>query len=77
MPCIGTNIGGIQELLDRQALVPVNNAERLAEKIEQFLNTPALAEAQAKRNLMEAKNYAFDILDARRTKFYEYLKEIS
>jgi len=77
LPCIGTNIGGIPELLDKQALVPVNSAERLAEKIEQFLNTPVLADAQAKRNLMEAQNYAFDILNARRTKFYEYLKEIS
>lgn len=77
LPCIATNVGGIPELLEKHALVPINNARCLAEKIEQFLSTPELADTQAKRNLLEAKNYAFDILDARRKEFYEYLKRIS
>lgn len=77
LPCIGTNIGGIPELLEQEALVPVNDPERLAHKIEHFLTTPELANAQAKRNLLEARNYAFDILEARRNQFYEYLKGIS
>ncbi len=77
LPCIGTNIGGIPELLEQEALVPINDPERLADKIEHFLTTPDLANAQAKRNLLEARNYAFDILEARRNQFYEYLKGIS
>lgn len=77
LPCIGTNIGGIPELLDKNALVAINNPIGLAEKIEKFLRTPELADAQAKQNLLEAKNYAMDILDARRLQFYAYLKGIS
>ena len=77
LPCIGTEIGGIPELLDKMALVPVNDPKRLAERIEHFLNTPKLADAQAKRNLIEAKNYASEILDTRRLQFYEYLRGIS
>jgi glycosyltransferase involved in cell wall biosynthesis len=77
LPCIGTNIGGIPELLEDEALVPVNDPERLADTIEHFLTTPGLANAQAKRNLLEARNYAFDILETRRNQFYEYLKGIS
>lgn len=77
LPCIGTEVGGIPELLDKQALIPINNAELLAEKIDRFLNTPGLADAQAKRNLSEAKNYAFENLEARRMEFYQYMKGIS
>lgn len=77
LPCIGTNIGGIPELLEKEALVPINDPERLADKISHFLTSPGLANAQAKRNLLEARNYAFDILEARRNQFYEYLKGIS
>ena len=77
LPCIGTNIGGIPELLEQEALVPINDPERLADKIGHFVTTPGLANAQAKRNLLEARNYAYDILEARRNQFYEYLKGIS
>ena len=77
LPCIGTNIGGIPELLEQEALVPINDPERLADKIGHFVTTPGLANAQAKRNLLEARNYAYDILEALRNQFYEYLKGIS
>ncbi len=74
LPCIGTKIGGIPELLDESALVPVNDPKSLAEKIELFLTTPRLANAQASRNLKETQHYALESLEARRTEFYRYLK---
>jgi glycosyltransferase involved in cell wall biosynthesis len=77
LPCIGTKIGGIPELLDESALVPVNDPRSLAEKIELFLTTPGLADAQASRNLQEAQCYAFERLEARRKDFYHYLKSVS
>ena len=77
LPCIGTDIGGIPELLERKALVPVNNSELLAKKIYSFLNSPELADNQAKRNLKEAHSYAIEYLEARRIEFYNYLKKIS
>jgi len=77
LPCIGTAIGGIPELLDQVALVPVNNSKLLAEKMAAFLTEPGLANAQAARNLEEAKSYAFEVLEARRIEFYQYLKSIN
>lgn len=77
LPCIGTDVGGIPELLEEMALIPINNAILLADKIEKFLLTPGLADAQAKRNLKESQNYACQILQKRRMEFYQYLKEIS
>lgn len=77
LPCIGTEIGGIPELLNKQALLPVNNPSLLADKIVNFLTAPGRADTQAKRNLTEAQSYAFEILEARRMEFYQYLKGIS
>jgi glycosyltransferase involved in cell wall biosynthesis len=77
LPCVGTDIGGIRELLERKALVPVNNAEILAEKIHSFLNSSELSNDQAKRNLKEAHSYAFEYLEGKRREFYNYLRDIS
>lgn len=77
LPCIGTKIGGIPELLDESALVPVNDPRSLAEKIAVFLTAPGLANAQALRNLQEAQYYACERLEARRKDFYQYLKSVS
>jgi glycosyltransferase involved in cell wall biosynthesis len=77
LPCIGTAIGGMPELLDKIALVPINNPKLLADKIASFLSKPQIADEQAKRNLKEARRYAYEILDARRTAFYQYLKGTS
>ena len=74
LPCIGTKIGGIPELLDENAIVPINNPTLLAEKIATFFTTPGLADAQASRNLKEAQHYAFESLEIRRGEFYRYLK---
>ncbi|WP_448382808.1 glycosyltransferase [Desulfosoma sp.] len=77
LPCIGTAIGGIPELLEEVALVPVNNPNLLADKISTFLSTPGLADGQAARNLKEARFYALELLESRRTQFYRYLRDIS
>jgi glycosyltransferase involved in cell wall biosynthesis len=77
LPCIGTEIGGIPEMLDKVALVKTNNPKMLANKIAFFLTTPKMATEQARRNLKEAHNYASEILDVRRKEFYQYVKNVS
>jgi glycosyltransferase involved in cell wall biosynthesis len=77
LPCIGTKIGGIPELLDEQALVPVNNSRLLAAKIITFLTTPGLADAQAARNLKEAHKYEIESLESRRKEFYHFVRDVS
>lgn len=77
LPCIGSRVGGIPELLNDESLVPINNPELLANKIEFFCKNTAFANAQATRNLKEASNYALDILNAKRAEFYQHIDNIS
>ena len=74
LPCIGTNVGGIPELLDSSVLVETESPEAIAEKIEYFLNNNDFVESQSKINLENANDYSFDKLDSKRKEFYNYLK---
>jgi len=74
LPCIGTNIGGIPELLEQDVLVEKNNAEKLALKISSILQDESFYNKQSKRNLEETQQYLQENLDKKRLEFYEYLK---
>lgn len=56
-PCIGTDVGGIPELLAREDLVASGNANRLAEAIIRVARNPALLKAMARRNYERAKQF--------------------
>jgi glycosyltransferase involved in cell wall biosynthesis len=77
LPCIGCNIGSIPELLDNEALIPVNDPVFLAQTILRFLTVAEVADRQANRNLQTAKNYAFELLEPRRNEFFRYVKGFS
>lgn len=74
LPCIGTNVGGIPELLEQDVLVEKNNAEKLALKISSILQDESFYNKQSKRNLEETQQYLQENLDKKRVEFYEYLK---
>lgn len=74
LPCIGTNVGGIPELLEQDVLVEKNNAEKLALKISSILQDESFYNKQSKRNLEETQQYLQENLDKKRLEFYEYLK---
>ncbi len=74
LPCIGSRVGGIPELLDDIALVNEIKPEVVANKIIEFLKNSDLMQHQAMRNFEEANNYRDSILSKRRNSFYEYIK---
>lgn len=76
LPCIGTQVGGIPELLDKQMLVPVDDSLALANKIELLLNHIDMTNKQANRNYEFAKSYYDSVLQQRRESFYQYLISI-
>jgi glycosyltransferase involved in cell wall biosynthesis len=76
LPCIGTNVGGIPELLDPNMIIPINDANALAEKIKYLIDNPDIANRQAVRNLSESKNYSEEVLGNERKRFYGYLKNL-
>ncbi len=75
LPCIGTTVGGIPELLDAEDLVAPDDAEALAQKIHNTLNDPQRLSRMSTRNLAKAQEFRPAILAARNREFYEYLRE--
>jgi glycosyltransferase involved in cell wall biosynthesis len=75
LPCIGSNVGGIPELLGADDLVPGGDVGALAQKIEEVTSDISRLKAMALRNLMSAGKYREEELDRRRKAFYERLAE--
>ncbi len=75
LPCIGSYVGGIPELLPESDLVPPGDAQALAEKIEEVIANPERMRTMSARNLEKSKEYRNDILDQRRREFYSYLRQ--
>ena len=74
LPCIGTPVGGVPELLPPEDLVPAGDAAALAQKIGDVISDPARMARMSKRNLETARRYSHNDLRARQIAFYSYLK---
>jgi len=74
LPCIGSTVGGIPELLPPEDMVPPGDAVALAQKIREVLGDPARMERMSVRNLAKAAEYRDDILRERRNEFYRALR---
>lgn len=71
LPCIGSRVAGIPELLDEDALVDSDDIPGLVDKIIQFASNRNFAQEHAIRNYEEAKKYHNDILMNRRLVFFD------
>lgn len=74
-PCIASDVCGTNELLERDYLVPLYDANSLAEKILGVLARPGAMSDAIKRNVTEAATYCRDVLQPRRQAFYLALRE--
>ena len=77
LPCIGSEVGGIPELLESEVLIPKENAKALCDKIGYMIHHIDFMNAQAKRNFNEAQKYYDTVLQEKRNRFYQYLISIS
>lgn len=77
LPCVGTRVGGIPELLPAEDMVSANDPEALAEKLLEVSSNPQRMARMSARNLEVAKEYRSDALQARRVEMYTRLKEVS
>ncbi len=75
LPCLGTPIGGIPELLEPTELVPPANPPALASAIERLLGDPARLAALSRANLERARSFSSASLRERRRRFYEVVQE--
>lgn len=75
LPCIGTRVGGIRELLSDEDLVAPGDAKELARKIAAVIQDQRALEKMARRNLRKAKEYCSTELNKRRVEFYKKVAE--
>lgn len=68
--CLGTNTGGIPELLTKPFLFKKANVKSISEKIVELLNRNDLT-IESKLNYEKSKLYAKEVLENRRTMFYD------
>lgn len=73
LPCIGAQMGGMQELLLPEDTVQSGDAAALAAKIRHVVTNPQRMARMSARNLTKAKEYGAEALRQRRLAFYHYL----
>jgi glycosyltransferase involved in cell wall biosynthesis len=75
LPCIGSNVGGIPELLPDEDIVPPDDVLALAFKMTEVLQQPARMQQMSTRNIIKAGEYKDEALNNRRHEFYQFLKK--
>jgi glycosyltransferase involved in cell wall biosynthesis len=73
LPAIGSNVGGIPELLTPEDVVPAADAAALAARIEEVLRDPQRLAAMSRRNLERARDYDPANMNQRKHAFWRYL----
>jgi glycosyltransferase involved in cell wall biosynthesis len=77
LPCIGSTIGGIPELLQADEMVPPGDADALARKIGEVVQDHERMKQMSVRNIDGAKEYREEVLCARRREFYARVRRIT
>lgn len=69
LPVLGSNVGGISELLEKEAVFHSKKPGEIADIIQGL--TPEIMAASAKRNYAFARRFAKETLDKKRIRLYE------
>jgi glycosyltransferase involved in cell wall biosynthesis len=75
LPCVGSNAGGIADLLSPAERVPIGAAAPLTDKIIEVLGDPDRLARLSRENLLKARAYHTAVLQPRRRKFYEAVRD--
>ncbi len=75
LPCIGSTVGGIPELLEPESLIPPGDVTALAEKIREVVTDPERMARMSARNIAKAREYHEDVLSERRRALYSHLRK--
>ncbi|MEC4812918.1 MAG: glycosyltransferase family 4 protein [Scytonema sp. PMC 1069.18] len=75
LPCIGSTVGGIPELLPPEDMVQPGDVLALTNKIREVVTNPERIAQMSARNLEKAKDYREKVLRERRIAFYQYVRK--
>ncbi len=73
LPCVGSRVGGIPELLDEPYLVPVGDHLALARRMKALLTCPDVWRRQSERNLEVARSFQEELVNQ---SFTEWLASV-
>jgi glycosyltransferase involved in cell wall biosynthesis len=76
-PCLGSNVGGIPELLPPADLVPPGDPKAWADRIMEVAGNPQRLKQMAQRNLEKAREFSPDLLKQVRRDFCQYVRDHS
>jgi glycosyltransferase involved in cell wall biosynthesis len=77
LPCIGTVVGGVPELLGPAELVRPADPRGLAAKIQEIAGNEARMASLSARNIAKAREFSEDALCERRLAFYNHLRQVT
>jgi glycosyltransferase involved in cell wall biosynthesis len=77
IPCIGSAVGGIPELLSKDDLVTPGNPKALATKLMSVVSDESRLAEMAARGLRVAESYSADKLQEKRHEFYATVKALT
>ena len=77
IPCIGSTVGGIPELLSPEEMVPPSNPTKLAEKLMSITSDQSKLSEMSARCLRTAGTYSAAVLAKRRREFYATVKALT
>ena len=77
LPCIGSRVGGIPELLAEPDMVPPGDVDALAAKIQEVANDAGLRAAMSARSLTVAREYQDHLLNEQRRQFLRSVRELT
>ena len=75
LPCIGSTVGGIPELLPPEALVSPGDVAGLAEKLLEVVRDPDRLHEMSIHSLNKAQEYTANLMRARRLEFYRFVHD--
>jgi glycosyltransferase involved in cell wall biosynthesis len=74
LPCVGTTVGGIPELLSEDEMVPAGDPGALASRLEKILKNPGRLNAMSARNVERSQAFRPRLLAERRNELYAFLR---
>jgi glycosyltransferase involved in cell wall biosynthesis len=77
LPCIGSRVGGVPELLPDEDLVDPGSVGQLVAKIIEMTSSPERLREAAIRNYEAAKEYREDVLASKRREFYFRVRQLT
>jgi len=73
LPCIGSTVGGIPELLSPEDMVPPNNVPALSDKIIEVITDVARMNSMSSRNRRKAMEFSESGLSEKRNVFFAHV----